>query len=182
MRPIHERFWAKVDKDIGPVHPEYGKCWMWTGYTMPGHAYGQIGNEPGKRPLSLRAHRVAWELAVGPIPKGLYVLHDCDNPKCVRPAHLSVGTQKDNMRDMDARNRRVNAQPSGEDCAHSRLTANEVRSMRREHAAGERQVDLAKKYAISQAHVSQIIRGTQWRSVLEPAPQAPLGDEPVRNP
>lgn len=71
-----------------------GECHLWTGHTA-GNGYGSIRTEDGPR----YAHRVAWELANGPIPDGLYVLHRCDTPRCVNPAHLFLGTAKDNSDD-----------------------------------------------------------------------------------
>ena len=83
------RFWAKVRKTDG--------CWLWTAGTFARrYGYGQFGlnGHPHK------AHRLAWEFTNGPIPEGLSVLHHCDNPPCVNPAHLFLGTRGDNTRDM----------------------------------------------------------------------------------
>lgn len=95
-RPLAERFWKRVDRVERP-----DACWLWKG-TKTRLGYGQIGADaqPGiYRPAVLYAHRVAWELANGPIPTGLFVCHRCDTPGCVRPDHLFLGTQTDNMRD-----------------------------------------------------------------------------------
>jgi len=73
-------------------------CWVW-GRTCWVKGYGRVGD--------LRAHRVMWAIVNGPIPDGLQVLHHCDNPPCVRPDHLFLGTQLDNMRDMIAKGRKV---------------------------------------------------------------------------
>ena len=73
---------------------------VWTG-TRFASGYGRI-TQNGKR---ARAHRVAFELFVGPIPSGMHVLHRCDNPPCVNPSHLFIGTHLDNMRDMEAKGR-----------------------------------------------------------------------------
>lgn len=103
-RHLHERFWEKVNVNAP------GGCWEWTGSrTMAGRGYGTIGI--GGR--STLAHRVSWEIKNGPIPDGpghhgVCVLHRCDNPPCVRPDHLFLGTQKDNVEDMDTKGRRRN--------------------------------------------------------------------------
>lgn len=80
------RFWRNVKKT--------DTCWLWTG-TFAAHGYGQVRRGPAR----YMAHRASWELNVGPIPAGLHVLHHCDNPPCVNPAHLFLGTHSDNMRD-----------------------------------------------------------------------------------
>jgi hypothetical protein len=88
------RFWALVEKtDSG--------CWVWRTAARHG-GYGQF--QVGRRPY--RAHRISWEMANGPIPDGLVIRHDCDNPPCVNPDHLRPGTHADNMADQLARGRR----------------------------------------------------------------------------
>lgn len=94
-KTLSERFWARVVKGDG--------CWVWTG-ARNAQGYGRM--TAGSRGAGyLRAHRVSWELANGPVPKGLWVLHRCDNPPCVNPAHLWLGTRLDNMRDCSAKGR-----------------------------------------------------------------------------
>ena len=88
---LADRLWNRVRKG--------SSCWTWTGATQ--HGYGYIG-ENGK---ILRTHRVSWTLHHGPIPDGLCVLHHCDNPPCVRPSHLFLGTHTDNMKDMVSKGR-----------------------------------------------------------------------------
>jgi hypothetical protein len=82
------RFWARVSRGEG--------CWEWQRGRSCG--YGTIT----WRGTETKAHRVAWELTHGEIPAGLHVLHNCDNPGCVRPEHLRLGTHTDNMRDIVA--------------------------------------------------------------------------------
>lgn len=86
------RFWFKVEK---PTKPLYGKCWLWTGAVSP-FGYGKLFIE-GKY---VSAHKFAYKLYFGYIAEGMCVLHKCDNPRCVNPKHLFLGTHKDNTLDM----------------------------------------------------------------------------------
>nr|MBA3891683.1 HNH endonuclease [Gemmatimonadaceae bacterium] len=97
MKSIQARFLAKVRMGAS--------CWIWIGAKNPA-GYGQlrIKSAMGGFRISL-AHRLSYELYVGPIPTGLVVMHSCDTPSCVNPAHLSVGTQADNLRDAGTKGR-----------------------------------------------------------------------------
>jgi len=100
---IDSRFWPKVDRNGPVVRAELGPCWVWIG-SLKDTGYGQLSAP--HRGVPLKAHRVSWELHHGPIPDGLWVLHRCDNRRCVRPDHLWLGTDADNKSDMEAKGRR----------------------------------------------------------------------------
>ena len=93
---VNIRFWSKVDKTK--------ECWEWTAVLHPS-GYGLFAIWDGVRTNIARAHRWSWEYTHGPIVGGLWVLHKCDNPKCVRPDHLFLGTPQDNIDDMFSKNR-----------------------------------------------------------------------------
>lgn len=105
MHGIAQRFWSKVFK-----HPGEG-CWEWTAARNPQSGYGviRIGSKAAGTSRTETAHRVSWLLTHWLIPRGRFVLHKCDNRKCVRPDHLYIGTQQDNMRDVQVRGRHNNA-------------------------------------------------------------------------
>lgn len=175
MLPGHNRrvvdaeqtFWSKVDKD-GPIpthRPELGPCWQWTGAIVK-DGYGSFGAH--KR--TERAHRYSWELHIGPIPKGLWVLHACDNPACVRPDHLFLGTARDNAVDMYRKKRdgfstgRLRTSPHvGEANNLSKLTIADVRAIRVRLASGETITAVAKSLGLSRNCVSSIRSGRTWK-------------------
>lgn len=147
-RKTRELFWGYVNKTDG--------CWLWTGGVSA--RYGMFGI---KRKI-MRAHRVAYILANGSIPKGLLVCHSCDNPLCVNPDHLWVGTQEDNMNDARKKGRML----KGEENGNSRLSDNIVQIIRNDYSAGRmNQYELAKRFNVSQRNISKIVRYETWRHV-----------------
>ena len=148
-----ERFWRRVDQT--------GACWVWTGAHFP-FGYGCVHLRSGHHV----AHRVSWALAHGPIPDGLWVLHRCDNPPCVRPEHLFLGTPADNNRDRDAKGRhRPGPGPHrrGAEHAQAKLTEAQVYEIRQRRAQGEALLTLAAAYGVSFSHISSIAHHRTWR-------------------
>lgn len=131
-------------------------CWEWTG-PLTWHGYGEYRPAGGRR---ARAHRLAYEAFVGPIPDGLCVLHACDNRKCVNPQHLSVGTRKQNQEDMKAKGRAF--RPIGDLCGNARLTWAQVKAMRALAAGGTSRAEIARRYGVKPATASLIVRGKRW--------------------
>lgn len=159
-RPLAERFWEKVNK-LGPVLPGmWDRCWVWTGSVRCKFGYGAIGY---KR-TSLLAHRVSWELANGPIANELCVLHKCDNPACVNPEHLFLGTYADNKLDAKMKGRHRWPVLRGERSPNHKLTWEIVNEIRRRCASGERQISVATSLGLTRQSVSKIVRRDQWKA------------------
>lgn len=155
---LEVRYWSYVDRR-GPK-----ECWPWTGcQEFYGHGAIYAGKEDG-RPIRWKAHRVAWMLAHdgAPPPPELKVRHTCDNPPCQNPAHLLLGTQADNIRDMIERGRDRKRGRPGEQHHGVKITALQVAEIRARVAAGEMQKTLVPIYGISKAQVSRIVRGDRW--------------------
>lgn len=155
---LAERFWSKVDKS--------GDCWLWTA-SRDGRGYGHFGIK-GKMEGS---HRVSWWLDSGEWPKGLCVLHKCDNPLCVRPEHLFIGSQHENMADMSNKGRRSagdkhSITQRGMNNGRSKLTEVQVLESRQLYSTGMfTQQTLAFLYGISQVHMGRILNKENWRHV-----------------
>ena len=146
-----ERFLSQVRKTE--------TCWLWIGPGF-GRGYGWA--------WSKAAHRMAYELFVGPILYGLQVNHHCDVRRCVNPAHLYVGTQSQNIRDAVVRGRHVPSRTSAKGEAHhlTRLTTEQVQAMRwRYGVGGITQVALAREYGVSEPTVRDILNRRTWAHV-----------------
>lgn len=145
---VGPRFWARVAACVPG-------CWLWLGW-VDRHGYGQVsvaGHKHG-------AHRVAFELEVGPIPPGLQVLHRCDQPLCVRPDHLFLGTNADNMADKKTKGRWSRGASHGS----AKLTPVDVATIR--SAIGrESHRALAQRFGVAPSTISMIATGRNWRSL-----------------
>lgn len=144
------RFWLSVNK-AGP-----NGCWEWTGAIYK-DGYGSMHRE-GR---SAKVHRLSWEIAHGRAPGAQCVLHRCDNRRCVNPAHLFLGTRRDNSRDMVAKKRSL----TGERDPNAQLTEREVIAIRASRDAGESCASIAQRVGVSGSEVSHITLGKRWAHV-----------------
>lgn len=146
------RFWGKVKKTNG--------CWDWTASRANGYGLFWFNGQ------YVKAHRFSWEMHIGRIPKGMLVCHRCDNPGCVNPAHLFLGTQKDNMQDALKKGRTIKMH--GEKCGKSKLTEKEVLLIRREYKPYSRNNNLrtlAEKHDTHQANIRDIVKRNTWKHI-----------------
>ncbi len=156
-----ERFWSKITKT--PI------CWLWiSAKTAAGYGVITIGRRV------LLAHRISWELHNGPIPNGMNVLHNCpgkDNPSCVNPEHLWLGTQRDNAADMVAKGQAGCVQHPervlrGSKHGNAKLLESQVVELRELYASGShRQGALASRFGISKSSVQKIISREHWAQI-----------------
>lgn len=142
-----DRFWSKVDKSDG--------CWIWKAAALkpPSIGYGVFWYQ--KRLQG--AHRVSWQLSNGPIPRGMFVLHKCDNPVCVNPDHLFLGTQADNMAD-----RKTKGRFGGLQVPQAKLNEQSVRIIRASNEVGP---VLAKRFGVTRGVINRIKRHEAWAHV-----------------
>lgn len=175
---LPDRFWSKVNP-FGPTPehcPELSQCWVWTACCNP-DGYGRFGVGSRSDGTAL-AHRHIYTVLVAPIPAGHHVLHHCDNPPCVRPGHLFLGTQAENNADMTAKGRNRTARGErngkythpertarGERVGSAKLTETKVLEMRRLARAGMTKQAIASQFEVSDGLVGQIVRRKIWRHV-----------------
>jgi hypothetical protein len=158
MREVAKRFWGKVNKrGIRRAHMRT-RCWEWTGCKLAS-GYGWFYFPLLKRPT--QASRVAWWLSHGAVPKGVFVCHRCDNRACVRPSHLFLGTNADNVRDMLSKDR-PHGGPCGERNGNARLSSDLVKLIRELVALGASQQSLIPIFDVSRSTISRIVRRENW--------------------
>ena len=155
------RFWAKVTKSDG--------CWMWRGHpkTYIRRSSGEIVHY---RPMlwvdgqAWKASRISWRIHFGAIPEGMLVCHTCDVAGCVRPDHLFLGTNHDNMRDMAAKGR--GKYHCGEQNGNAVLTADKVREIWKLREAGWAIYELASEFGVGRRTIDHIVNGRTWRHLM----------------
>jgi hypothetical protein len=146
----------KFDSSYLP-EPNSG-CWIWLG-TVQGGRYGAIWFG-GK---FLTAHRVAWELNNKPIPDGMVACHKCDTPLCVNPRHIFIGTQADNVADMEKKGRANKSK--GDAHLRAKIKSHQIPEIIQRRKNGEYLKSIAKDFAVSYSTISAIVRGVSWKSV-----------------
>lgn len=146
IESIRVRFWSKVSKG--------SSCWVWTASRMDKLPYGRVCAVKGKPVL---AHRLSYAINRGEIPEGMHVLHSCDNPSCVNPDHLFLGTNEDNVSDKVAKNRQ--SRMLGEAHPMAKLTDEDVRRIFTSKAKG---VTLALTYNVSPNAICRIRKRKTW--------------------
>lgn len=169
-RLFGERFWDKV------IILDSDDCWEWTG-AKDRQGYGVTTMDQHYE----RAPRAAWILTHGTIPGSMCICHTCDNPSCVNPRHLFLGTRGDNNRDRAKKGRSA----CGENNGKAKLTKKQVNDIRRQLSkCGQRQVDVAQKFGVARQVIWRIAHGYTWQHLLaekgispQESPQA-HGDAP----
>ena len=152
LKSVHpkRRIWlcSEVDSETG--------CWIWQkGKDKDGYGQFSFKNR------NYKAHRVAYRLYIGPIPKGMLVLHTCDTPPCVNPSHLFLGTNDDNMADMVQKDRQI----KGENKENSKLIDDQVREIKKRLLGTETISDIARDYPVDRKVVSRIKAGVAWKHI-----------------
>jgi len=138
------------------VHFVEGSCWNWKG-TRHSFGYGVLGADKES------AHRFSYKLFNGNIPKNMCVCHTCDNPQCVNPEHLFLGTHADNVRDKVRKKRH----PIGEDSVSAKLNQEDVFKIHNERAKGSTQQELSDKFGVCRQQIQRILSGERWKHVHE---------------
>ena len=157
MNTVAQRLTAKL------VPAESG-CIEWVGHRhRGGHGMIMVGSKREGTKRMAYTHRVAWELAHGPIPVGMCVCHRCDNPPCCNPDHLFLGSQADNVADMIAKGRNRSKSPRGEDNKRAIVTEQQVREIRFRYACGHVTLDaLGNEFGMTRSGIWRIVKRKSW--------------------
>lgn len=154
---IHARLMSHVS-----IEPS--GCWEWQGSTRNGYGRMTIGSRKDGSRKTVSTHRIAYWLHYGEIPDGMEVCHKCDNPRCVNPYHLFIGTRQDNIDDRERKGRNITF--TGEEQPRAKLTKKEVKDARWERAyKGTSFQILADRYGVSKKTMINAIKGVTWKCV-----------------
>lgn len=155
--PTATRLWKRV------VRGNAADCWVWPG--AKGHGgYGLIGNwSPERGTHLITTHRAAFVDAFGPIPAGSVVMHKCDNPPCLNPAHLEIGTQAKNQQDKHLRGRGPNRK--GDLHPSARLTSEKALKIRHLFADGVSRRELSNQFGVSMGCISNVVYRFSWKHI-----------------
>lgn len=140
---MEQRFWEKVEKSEG--------CWNWIGALSVNFGYGMFNQ--GKDLGTIKAHRLSWKMQNSEIPEGMMVCHRCDNPKCVRPDHLFLGTAVENNRDKWEKGRQGRFTPE---------KARRIRSLHNRHKDVLTHRRIADWFGVSKATITHMLTGRNW--------------------
>lgn len=153
-RPVEERFWKYVLKTVD--------CWLWQGGSVSQKGYGQIQLTRSRDRVLV--HRLSYEIHHGPIPAGMVVMHTCDNPSCVNPAHLKTGTQSQNIIESFNKGRKICIPPVnfGEKHRSAKLNEDLVRLIR---VSDKIHADLAKEIGVLASSISKARRRKTWKHI-----------------
>ncbi len=152
-KPLIERFEEKFERGAP------NECWLWKGLKFRS-GYGRIGSGcQGKR--TVLAHRISYELYVGPIPDGLCVCHRCDVRDCINPHHLFLGTKTENAADMDRKGRRARGSSHG----MSKISEVDVLRIRKLASDGLTQNSISEMFRVNRQQVSHIVNHKCWAHI-----------------
>lgn len=161
--PLAERFWRNVIKQPGQA------CWLWRSARSRPHNYGSISIQSGTgQHRNVGAHRLSWEMHYGPIPAGMFVCHLCDNPPCVRPDHLMLGTLLANFNDARLKGRIPIVR--GEQQGQSKITAADVATIVALRGTMSQRT-IGALYGLTQSSIKDIQLCKRWKHIERPQMQ-----------
>lgn len=168
-----DRFWGKVDKESSAIFYNGTRCWEWIGAKNKS-GYGHYWVRHKK--TNWKSHRASWNIHYGEIPDNLLVCHHCDNPSCINPIHLFLGTSKDNALDRESKHRngskpgrrkRPETIQYGERSPNHKLTKKQVAEIRQLYkplVRGWGHQSLANKYGVAKSTIAAVVRGKNWKT------------------